>query len=191
MSADLGWLPALSWHPKPQRHCQLSSARLRAATQPPRSPPVSLSCSLSLSLLPTLSHSLSLLSPLTPLHTSFYSPLLLPPILCLSSKILRKKEDAGGSLSTPHTNSLPKYKKVKEACQQAELQTPCEQPGQVQTHTQTHSRRKPLYYNKRCPRPSLYCNGLFHSGKLKRFQTCVLHTEPGGIPATFPCDLIG
>ncbi|KAG5268808.1 hypothetical protein AALO_G00216720 [Alosa alosa] len=45
-------------------------------------------------------------------------------------KILRKKEDGGGSVSTQHTNSLPKYKKVKEACQQAEFQTPCQQPGQ-------------------------------------------------------------
>ncbi|XP_015243597.1 PREDICTED: extracellular sulfatase Sulf-1 isoform X1 [Cyprinodon variegatus] len=42
-------------------------------------------------------------------------------------KMLRKKDD---STSTQHTNSLPKYKKVRETCQLAELQTPCEQPGQ-------------------------------------------------------------
>ncbi|KAM4534305.1 extracellular sulfatase Sulf-1 isoform 1-T1 [Odontesthes bonariensis] len=42
-------------------------------------------------------------------------------------KIVRKKDD---SVSTQHTNSLPKYKKVRETCQQAEFQTPCEQPGQ-------------------------------------------------------------
>uniref|UniRef100_A0A8C7DNB4 Sulfatase 1 n=1 Tax=Oncorhynchus kisutch TaxID=8019 RepID=A0A8C7DNB4_ONCKI len=46
-------------------------------------------------------------------------------------KLLRQKEDGGGSPTTPHTNSLPKYKKVKEVCQQAEFQTPCQQPGQV------------------------------------------------------------
>uniref|UniRef100_A0A8C8HCE0 Sulfatase 1 n=1 Tax=Oncorhynchus tshawytscha TaxID=74940 RepID=A0A8C8HCE0_ONCTS len=38
-----------------------------------------------------------------------------------NSKLLRKKEDKGGSSTTQNTNSLPKYKKVKEVCQQAEF----------------------------------------------------------------------
>ncbi|XP_041717530.2 LOW QUALITY PROTEIN: extracellular sulfatase Sulf-1-like [Coregonus clupeaformis] len=44
-------------------------------------------------------------------------------------KLLRKKEDRGG-FNPQNTNSLPKYKKVKEVCQQAEFKTPCQQPGQ-------------------------------------------------------------
>uniref|UniRef100_A0A8C8GNV6 Extracellular sulfatase n=1 Tax=Oncorhynchus tshawytscha TaxID=74940 RepID=A0A8C8GNV6_ONCTS len=55
-----------------------------------------------------------------------------------NSKLLRQKEDGGGSPTTPHTNSLPKYKKVKEVCQQAEFQTPCQQPGQVCVFTHMH-----------------------------------------------------
>uniref|UniRef100_A0A3Q3A1C6 Sulfatase 1 n=1 Tax=Kryptolebias marmoratus TaxID=37003 RepID=A0A3Q3A1C6_KRYMA len=42
-------------------------------------------------------------------------------------KILRKKDD---SISTQHTNSLPRHKMIKATCQQAEFPMSCEQPGQ-------------------------------------------------------------
>lgn len=48
-------------------------------------------------------------------------------------KLLHKVVHDGKDVAQEE-NYLPKYQRVKDLCQRAEYQTPCEQIGQVQTH---------------------------------------------------------
>lgn len=56
-------------------------------------------------------------------------------VWCVNRKLLHQRVE--GKEVSQEENFLPKHQRVKDLCQRAEYQTPCQQTGQVQKHIST------------------------------------------------------
>lgn len=56
-------------------------------------------------------------------------------VWCVNRKLLHQLVE--GKEVSQEENFLPKHQRVKDLCQRAEYQTPCQQTGQVQSHIQS------------------------------------------------------